>query len=205
MRKLLIGPVVTGLGWLAGSHYGAQAQQLVHKSPAATYDGVSQALQGITGSGTTAFEGGKPMPYEVRVDRQADRQIVVHLLFDGREGAETEIDFAAAGDGTVMTARAHGNRAVLSEALAGTAQARLAYAPDWMLNLLTVRPLLQQLGQQIETGQPTQIAGMSQADWQASLSPDEQKQEADYQQYEATAPTVDPDAAADNYLNGTSN
>jgi hypothetical protein len=57
LRKLLIGPVLTGAGWLAGSHYGAQAQQIVHKSPSATYDGVSHALDNMRQSGTTHFEG----------------------------------------------------------------------------------------------------------------------------------------------------
>jgi hypothetical protein len=204
-RKLLIGPTVTGLGWLAGSHYGANAQQLVHKSPAETYQAVSDAFSNTGDHGTTAFAGGKPMPYELRYDRQPGQQIVLHVLFAGREGATAEIDFTPQGTDTLMTAKAHGDRAVLSDALAGTANARVAYAPDWMLNLLMVRPLLKQLGEQIEAGRPPQIVPQSQADWESSLPPDEQQQVQDYRQYEATAPTTDPDAAAQNYLNGASN
>ena len=32
IRKLLIGPALTGAGWLAGSYYGASAEQLVQKA-----------------------------------------------------------------------------------------------------------------------------------------------------------------------------
>src|SRR3954452_21579355 len=138
MRKLLIGPALTGIGYLAGSYYGAQAYQIVHKSPDETYSGVSHALDNIPEKGTSQVEG-KAVPYELRIERQPDRQLIVHVLFGGREGGTTQIDFTPQSDGTMMTAKAHGDRAVLGEALAGTSKARLAYAPDWMLNLLAVR------------------------------------------------------------------
>ena len=200
MKKLLIGPVLTGVGWAVGAHYGASAQQVVHKSPEETYSGVVRALDNIPARGTTSFEGGKPLPYALDIERDQDRQLIVHVLFDGKEGGRTELDFTPQGGDTLVTATAHGDRTVLSTALAGTAQSRLAYAPDWMLNLLAIRPLLKQLGEQIEKGQPVVIAGMSEADWESSLPPDQQKQVQDYRQYEASAPTMDPDAAARNYM-----
>ena len=199
LKKFLIGPALTGVGWFAGAHYGASAQQLVHKGPDETYLGVAHALDNIPTHGTTSFEGGKPMPYTLNIERDEGRQLVVHVLFDGKEGGRTEIDFTPQGQETLMTAKAHGDRAVLSTALAGTDKARMAYAPDWMLNLVAVRPLLKQLGEQIEKGQPVAIGGMTQADWEASLPPDEQKQVQDYRQYAASAPTMDPDADAKKY------
>jgi hypothetical protein len=162
MRKLLFGPAVTAIVWVSGSYYGASAQQVVHKSPDATYVAFSHAIADLPESGTTAFEGGKPVVYQIQVDRTLDRQLIVHLLFDGREGATTEIDFAPVGDDgatTLVTAKAHKERAVLSQALAGTSRARIAYAPDWMLNLLTVRPLLNQMAGQIEQGQQPELGG----------------------------------------------
>jgi hypothetical protein len=204
MRKFLIGPALTGAGWIAGSYYGAQAEQLVHKSPDVTYEGVSHALDNMPQIGTTSFEGGKPVPFELKVDREPDRKLIVHVMFDGREGGQTEIDFAPQGDGrqTAVTARAHAERAVLTEALAGTSRARLAYAPDWMLNLLTVRPLLQQLAQQIESGEQTSIGGM--AEQESQLSPDEQRQEQEWRQYDASRPTTNPNADAQRFMNGAS-
>ena len=204
MRKLLIGPALTGVGYAAGAYYGAEAQQLVHKSPDETYEGVSHALDNMPQRGTTQLEGGKPVPFELRVDRELDKQLVIHVLFDGREGGQTEIDFAPQADGkdTIVTAKAHGERAVLSEALAGTSKARLAYAPDWMLNLFAVRPLLQQLAQQIESGQQAQIGEMTEADWEASLPADQQREMEEARQYDASRPMVDPDADARNYAKG---
>lgn len=156
LRKLLMGPFLIGVTWLVGSHYGAQAQQVVQKSPDTTYSAFEEAVDSLPQSGMTSFEGGKPVPYQLQIDRTLDRQLIVHVLFDGKEGATTEIDFAPVGDdakATLVTAKAHKERAVLSEALAGTSRARIAYAPDWMLNMLTVRPLLNQMAGQIEQGE----------------------------------------------------
>jgi hypothetical protein len=205
MRKLLIGPALMGAGWLAGSHYGASAQQVVHKSPEATYEGVAQAIDGMPQSGTTYFEGGKPMPYELKVDRSYAQRLLVRLMFDGREGEETEIVFTPQNNGsdTLVTAKTHSNREVLGTALAGTSRARLALAPDWMLNLLTVRPLLQQLAEKIERGEDVSMPGyQSEAEWESSLSPDKQQQVQEYRQYDATRPAVDPDADAKRYMSG---
>jgi hypothetical protein len=205
MIKWLIGPVLTAAGWLAGSYYGADAEQLVHKSPSATYDGVSRAIDNMKQSGTTHFEGGQPMLYELRVDRTADRQLLVHILFDGREGGSIDLGFAPQADGkdTLVSGKVHGDRAVLGPALAGSSSARLAYAPDWMLNLLTLRPLLQRVAQQIEQGQPAQVAGMTQADWESSLPADQQQQVQAWRQYDATRPNVDPNADARKFGNGS--
>ena len=164
---------------------------------------MSHALDNIPEKGTSQVEG-KAVPYELRIERQPDRQLIVHVLFGGREGGTTQIDFTPQSDGTMMTAKAHGDRAVLGEALAGTSKARLAYAPDWMLNLLAVRPLLRQLAQQIETGQQSSIGGMTEADYEAQLPEDQQKQIEAWRQYDASRPMVDPSEDAKNYIQGNS-
>ena len=205
MWKWFLGPALTGAGWLAGSYYGADAEQVVHKNPQATYDGFSTAIDNVQQSGTTHFEGGTPMPYQIEVEREPGQRLLVRAKFAGREGAETELTFTPQGDGsaTLVTARVHSDRAVLREALAGTSRARLAYAPDWMLNLLTIRPLLQQVAAQIEQGAPAGLPGyQTEAEWESSLPPDERHQVEAWHQQEAAAPTSDPDAAAKEYLNG---
>lgn len=202
MNKLLIGPALAGAGWIAGSHYGASTQQLVHRSPDDTYQGIAHAFDAIPQSGMTEFDGGKPMPYELRIDRVPDRQLIVHVSFNGREGSSTRIDFQPQDDGktTMVTVQAHGDRTVLGEALAGTSRARLAYAPDWMLNLLVVRPLLQQMGQKIEDGEQPIFLGIDQAPQQTSA--DQQPQAEDQDSQDPTAPTVDPNADASRYTGG---
>ena len=201
MLKFLIGPALVGAGYTAGSYYGADARQLVHTSPAVTYAAVEQALANTRQSGTTFFDGGTPMPYRINVDRTLNEHLVIHLLFNGQQGAEADLTFAPQNDGkdTLITTRIRADRSVLRNALAGTSKARLAYAPDWMLNL-TARPLLQQLAQQIEQGQPASLDGSTgsdaEAQWEANLTADQREQVSEWHQYEATKPSVDPDAAA---------
>ena len=203
MWKWLIGPLLAGSGWIAGSVYGRDSEQLVHKSPSDTYAAFEQALDNVPDSGMTSFQGGTPVPYEMKVDRVADRQLVVTLSFAGRQGASAEIDFAPenGGQATLVSARIHGDRSVLGSVLAGTSNARLAYAPDWILNL-SARPLLGQLADEIDRGELARFTGPTsegeaEALWEQQNATDEQRNEEQvWRQYDATRPAVDPDAAA---------
>lgn len=204
VKYLLLGPVLSATAYGAGAYYGADSEQLVRKSPSASYEGVAQMLGNVPETGTTSFEGGTPMPYEFKLDRTPDERLVATLYFDGREGASADFRFVPqdAGAATLVTAKIHGDHSVLRQA---TDKAKLAYAPDWMLNL-TARPLLHQLAEQIEKGESANFPGYrSQADWEASLAPDQQQQLERWRQYESTQPTVDPDAAAQNYMSGSAN
>jgi hypothetical protein len=206
MLKWLIGPVLLGTGCIAGSVYGRDAEQLVHKSPADTYAAVEQAVDNVPASGTTYFDGGKPMPYEVRTERTPGQRIVVTLLFAGQQGAEADLDFTPAdgGKATLITAHVKGDHSVLRSALAGTGKARLAYAPDWMLNI-AARSLLKQVADEIEQGQIAEIVPpMTEADaesqWEQNLSDEQRNDVQDWRQYDATRPTTDPDEDAANYM-----
>lgn len=207
MLKFLIGPVLVGVGYAAGSYYGSDAEQLVHKSPSITYAAVEQALGNVRQSGTTSFDGGTPMPYTMTIDRTLDRKLVVTLLFDGKQGAEADIDFTPQDGGatTLVSTRIHGDRSVLRPVLAGTSKARLAYAPDWMLNV-TFKPVLRQLAEQIEQGAIAHFDGITegeaQAQWESNLPDDQRQQVAEWRQYDATRPATDPDADAQRSLQG---
>jgi len=209
MLKFLIGPTLLGAGYVAGSFYGADVEQVVHKKPSITYAGFERALDNVRQSGTTFFEGGTPVPYEIKIDRTLDQKLLVTLLFAGRQGAEAELVFTPrnGGDETLITTRIHGERSVLRTALAGTSRARLAYAPDWMLNL-SFRPVLRQLAGQIEAGDEADLGltpGEVQARWESSLSEEERRQVADWRQYDATRPAVDPVADAKRPASGGAN
>jgi hypothetical protein len=201
MYKFLIGPALVGAGYATGSYYGADAEQLVHKSPSVTYAAVEQALANTRQSGTTFFDGGTPMPYEIKTDRTPGQRLVISLLFDGRQGAQADLTFTPQNDGkdTLITTQIRGDRSVLGTALAGTSRAKLAYAPDWMLNL-TAKPLLQQLAQQIEQGEAASLDGSPQgeteAQWESNLTAEQREQVSAWQQYQATRPAVDPNANA---------
>ena len=210
MLKFLIGPVFLGAGYAAGSYYGSDVEQVVRKSPSITYAAVEQALDNMRQSGTTSFEGGTPVPFELHVERTLDQKLVLTLLFDGKKGAEADIEFSPRDGGatTLIATRIHADRSVLRPVLAGTSKARLAYAPDWMLNL-TFKPVLQQLATQIEQGQTASFDGLSEGEaearWESNLTTEQREEVSQYQQYEATRPAVDPDADARRYESGNSN
>ena len=210
MLKFLLGPLLLGVGYLAGSIYGRDAEQLVHKNPAETYAALDAALDNIRPSGTTFFDGGTPMPYEIKFERTPDQQIVITLSFNGQQGATAELDFMPQNDGkdTLITVHMHGDHSVLRTALAGTDKAMLAWAPDWMLNL-AARPLLHQVASEIEQGELTAFDGMSEgeaeAQWENNLSDEQRQQVAEWRQYDATRPAVDPNEDAQNYISGKSN
>ena len=210
MLKFLMGPVLVAGGYLAGSVYGREADQLVHKSPSVAYGAVEQALGNVRPSGTTFFEGGTPTSYELKVDRTLDQRLVVTLFLGGMQGAQADLTFTPKSDGkdTLISAKIHSDHEVLRTALAGTNKARLAYAPDWMLNL-TLRPVLQQLATQIEQGGTASFEGLTPADaqaqWESNLNSEQREEVSQWQQDQATRPTTDPDADAENHASGGAN
>ena len=204
LRKFLIGPALLGAGYAGGSYYGADFEQLVRKSPDEVRDAVEQAASDR--AGTMELEGGKPVPYETKVERTDDGGLILRIMMAGKQAAETDVALVPqdGGKGTLMTVRIYSDHAVLRDALAGTSKARLAYAPDWMLNL-TARPLLRQIAGQIEQGQAVgdpMHGFQSQADWEASLPPDKQREMQEWHQYDASRPMTDPDADAKKFMNG---
>ncbi len=207
MLKLLIGPILVGAAYAAGSYYGADADQVVHKSPSTTYAAVEQAIDNMPQSGTTFFEGGIPAHNENKVGPSLDQELVVSLLFNGKLGAQADIGFTPRdrGASTLIITRIRANRSVLRQVLTGTSQSRMAYAPDWMLNL-TFKPVLQQLATQIEQGQSAQIRelseGEAEAQWESSLSDEQRTEVAQWRQYDAVRPATDPNTAAQQYLGG---
>lgn len=204
MWKWFIGPVLLGTTAIAGSVYGRDAEDVAHKSPDDTYAAVEQALDDLPDSGMTLFEGGTPIAYQMNVDRIPGRQLVVTLLFAGEEGARAEFDFTPqdGGKATLIAARIHGDHRVLSQVLAGTSRARLAYAPDWVLNL-AARSLLTEIAGEIDRGEMARFTGPTsqgeaQAQWEQNLSEDQRNNVEAWREYDATRPSIDPDAAAVN-------
>lgn len=200
MLKFLIGPVLVAGGYLAGSVYGRDAEQLVHKSPSVAYAALEQALGNVRPTGTTFFDGGTPTPYELKVERTLDQRLVVTLFFSGRQGAEADLTFTPRNDGkdTLISAKIHSDHSVLRTVLAGTSKARLAYAPDWMLNL-TLKPVLEQLATKIEEGEVASFDGLTPADaearWESNLSSDQREEASQWQLRERRRELIRPDPA----------
>src|SRR3989337_519867 len=156
MWKFLLGPILLGAICLAGSIYGANAEQLVRKPPGLVRAGIGDLVANRR-EGSMTLEGGKPLAYALKLERISDEQMpeqmVVRLMMNGKQASETQLSFTPQDDGkaTLVTAATQTDGAVLREALAGTSKAKLGYAPDWVFNL-TIRPVLRQFAKQIERG-----------------------------------------------------
>jgi hypothetical protein len=147
-------------------------------------------------TGMTSFEGGKPMPYSLTSEETGERRLHLTLSFAGQQGATADFEVrpGPGDDQSVIAARFHGERAVLQSALGGTDKARLAYAPDWILNLAS-KSLLRQLAGAMERGDLSALSGSiggdARSSWEAGLSPAQREQQAEWQQYQATRPMTD--------------
>src|SRR4051812_16584533 len=207
MLKLLIGPALALIVWVAGSYYGRDAEQLVHKSPDTVYAALSNMVAGSKERAATLTrdDGRKVETLLNLAASDPDKSMAIQLTFDGQPGASADVTLTPqeGGAATLIAVKLHGDYAVLHDQLVGTSQERLAYAPDWLLNL-TFRPVLKALGEDIEKGQgfANIPAFESQADREAKLSADQRRQVSEWRQYESAQPMSDPNADAQKYLHG---
>jgi hypothetical protein len=207
MLKFLIGPVLAVIVWVVGSYYGRNAEQLVHKSPNAVYAALSNIVdESKERDPTVKREDGRPMQMALDVTaHDPGKSLSMQLLFDGQAAVTADVTLTPEQDGkaTLMKVKLHGDHAVLRDKLAGSKQARLAYAPDWLLNL-TFRPVLKSIGEDIDKEQDfaSILRSGSEAQGAGTLSPDQQRQMEQAQQYEAARPITDPNADAERYLRG---
>lgn len=202
LRVFLIGPALLGLVHLTGSILKNDTTQIVRKRPATVYASLSNAIAVSPLSGTMQLEGGKPVPYRVRVDRTPGERLVLHMLLDGREAGQVDVAFTPenGGEATLMTAKVNSVGKVIREELAGTDKAKLGYAPDWVFNF-AIGGTLKELAAQIEQG--TLMAGPTRSFMggaEGGMSTKEREQREAWRQYNATRPTTDPNAAAERYL-----
>ena len=187
MWKFLLGPILLGAACLIGSIYGASAEQVVRKPPEVVRAAVSQMVSGRH-EGSVMLESGKPLAFALELDRISDEQMLVRITMNGKQASETGLSFTPRDDGkaTLVTAATETDGAVLREALAGTPQAKLGYAPDWLFNL-TIRPVLREFAEEIERGgalrDPMQ-GFRPQAEWEAQLPPEKQRAVQEWRQYE---------------------
>jgi len=199
VRIFLIGPALLGVIHLAGSLLADDVRQVVHKRPSVVYSNVSTALSNTPKSGTMQFEDGSSVPYRFTVDRGPGEHLVVHLMFNGRKAGQVDLNFAPeyGGEATLIIAKVDSDGKVIREELAGTDKAKLGYAPDWLLNF-AFGGSLREAAEAIEKGS---FAGVgSGAFGGGALTAEQQKQRDEWLQYNASRPTTDPNAAADQYM-----
>jgi hypothetical protein len=202
LRVFLIGPALLGLVHLTGSIAANDTTQIVRKRPATVYANLSSAIAVSSLSGTMQLEGGKPVPYHVRVDRMPGERLVLHMLLDGREAGQVDVAFSPenGGEATLITAKVDSVGKVIREELEGTDKAKLGYAPDWVFNF-AISGTLKKLAAQIEQGTlMAQPMGSFMGGAESRMSSEEREQRQAWRQYDATRPTTDPNAAAERYM-----
>ena len=197
MKIFLVGPALLGAAHLAGSFLADDARQLVQERPATVYSNVSTALANTPKSGVMEFEDGKSVPYRMSVDRGPGQHLVVHMMFNNRKAGQVDLRFEPenGGEHTLVIAKVESDGKVVREELAGTDKAKLGYAPDWLMNF-AFGGSLREAAELIENGN---FAVGSNGGF-AALTPAEQKQRDEWLQYQATRPSVDPNADADRYM-----
>jgi hypothetical protein len=199
VRIFLIGPTLLGLIHFAGSFLFDDVRQVVHKRPASVYSNISTALSNTPKSGIMQLEDGSSVPYQFSVDRGPGEHLVVHMMFNGRKAGQLDLNFAPenGGEDTLIIAKVDSDGQVIREELAGTDKAKLGYAPDWLLNF-AFGGSLREAAELIEKDS---FAGVSSGGFGGgSLTAQEQKQRDEWLQYNASRPTTDPNAAADQYM-----
>jgi len=202
VRIFLVGPALLGIVHLAGSVLANDVTQVVRKPPATVYGQLSSAIAVSPLSGTMQLEGGKPVPYHVRVERTPGERLVLHMLLDGQEAGQVDVAFTPedGGEATLVTAKVDSVGKVIREELAGTDKAKLGYAPDWVFNF-AIDGTLKELAAQIEQGtlmaQPTSslMGGAP-----GGMSAEEREQREAWRQYDATRPRTDPNADAERFM-----
>jgi len=205
LKYFLVGPLISVVAYGVGAYYGSDAQQLVNKSPDTVYAALSNMVDGsIERDAGITRDDGQRIDTDLKLAAsEPGKSMTMQLLLDGQPGVSADVTLSPQQDGkaTLVAVKLHANHAVLRDKLAGSPQARLGYAPDWLLNL-TFRPVLKALGEDIEKEQGfASLPGFhSQAEWESSLPADQQQDLQRWRQYDATRPTSDPNAAAQNYM-----
>lgn len=193
---------------------GHDAQQLVKKDPPAVYaafaDTYSLGAMGGASQYSDLWHGGM----QNFVEKTSDTTLDVVTKFDGKTATAVHFIFTPQDGGktTLVEADVTVDQAVMHNALAGSAKANLGNLPESAF-VAGMQRMLAKYARRIEEGAPLNDPGQG---WMTGKvdpppefyegMPEEQLAEIRRVQEEerqdaVTAPMVDPDAAARNYLN----
>jgi hypothetical protein len=214
MKALMLG--VTGLCAGGAAWYfsdGPDFDRVVKKSPAQVYAAFSRLAQ--QGTVTPPGQQGPGPRISFRVDKVDGQSIHYEIQFDQRPVVEADLNFAAAGDDgrqTRMTAELDIDAFELGSAFQTEAGVALSMVPDRFIDAQFAR-FMDHMVDDIEAGRPlpplgTRGMGVREASSRMETNPEFRRARAAAQQRDAARPMsdarpmVDPNRAADHYLNG---
>jgi hypothetical protein len=211
MRSLLLLPLLGALCACTARH---DAQQVVHKDPAAVYAAFDSAFGDAVEQGNSgpAAEDGQVNT----IERIPNKSLDLKVMMDGRQAVRMKFGFEPTNGGaeTLLTGDIDVDQDLLRASMRKKhgSDVALPNIPDFAFKMI-MQKLLTEAANDIEHGEPLSGASRSLAmarEPQESTDPTERRFEEEWKQREATrpvsnaAPMVDPDADARKYLNGGS-
>ena len=215
MKLLILG--VTGLfagGTAWYMHDSPDFDRIVKKSPAEVYAAFSALAQ--QGTVTPPDQGGKGPRIAFRVDKVDGRSIHYEVQFDQRPAVQVDLAFAAAGEGgtqTRLTGELSLDTSALGNAFETDAGIALPLLQERVVDASFAR-FMDQLVDDLDAGRPlrplraSDMGVRESAEARLEADPRMRRARAEAQQRAASPPMidarpmVDPNRAADQYLNG---
>jgi hypothetical protein len=192
---------------------GHDAEQLVKKDPSTVYQAFAGAFEEGAMGGASQYSNLWNGGYQVFVNKRSATKLDVVTKFDGKTSSEVHFTFTPkdGGKATLVDADVAVDTAVMRKAFVGTPKENLANIPEPAFKQGMQR-MMAKYAERIEAGMPL---NSSSEGWQTAamdLPPEFYEGMSDEQraairqhgeeerQDAASAPTLDPDAAAKNYL-----
>ena len=207
MRALLIGCALA-LGSLLGGCSRHDAEQIVRKDPATVYAALDTAFSDIASQGNLGLAGERGQ--ETTVERDPGKSLTLKVKIEGKQALQMRFGVAPEKDGTEtrLTGDLDVDQAVLRESARkhGGGDSAMPAVPGFALNF-AMQKIVTEIGEMIERGESLSGSRSALAMTNRPRSNEwERRYEAEMRQRDATRPTgstapmVDPDAAAREYM-----
>jgi hypothetical protein len=199
-----------------GTGTGHDARQMVKEDPATVYKAFAGAFEEGAMGGASQYSNLWNGGFQIFVEKPSATKLDVVTKFDGETSSEVHFTFTPKDDGkaTLVDADVAVNTAVMHNAFKDTPQQRLGDLPEAAFKLGMQRTMAK-YAERIEAGMPLNSPGEGWQTAAASEPPPEfyegmsaedraeiRRHDEEEKQESASAPMVDPDAAARNYLAG---
>jgi hypothetical protein len=212
LRAVLIGCACAG--GIGGGYYafgsgGHDASQIVHKDPATVYEAFDDAFTDMVNEGNNGLAAERGQT--ATIDKVAGKSIDIKVQIEGKQALRLRFGFEPVkGGDTKATADIDVDQAVMRESIQRVKGSDVALPPipDFAMNM-AMQNLLSEAAKKIEKGEPLErphstyamAGGISSSNYSTYGQTDWAKKYREEQAMRnASAPMMDPDEAARNYM-----
>jgi hypothetical protein len=200
--------LLAGTAMLLSGCGGHSAERVVHKDPQTVYTQFDEMFAQAAEQGNNGEAAARGQV--TTIDRDPGKSLDIKVTMDGKQAIDMKFGFEPASGGaeTKVTGDMVVDQDVMNASLdksAGGGARHLTHIPDFAFSLV-MQKMLDAFGQAIEQGMPISSSGsvMAMATPQDATMPTQSVEQREYQaeasQRAATAPMVDPNEAARQYL-----